>query len=212
MSLALPLGFLLGFFGSVPIAGPIAVMVVAYGVSNRIRSGLYLAAGGAVAESFYAFIAFWGFAELVRRYAFVVSIANGVAALVFVVLGCWFFSYRPSQNEANAWQTKSNGGGTFLLGFTVTALNPTLLLTWTGAVSTLSSFRGGWLTSTHALPFAIGTFGGIVSWFALLLGGIRRYQRRLASPALRYLMRSAGILLVALGIWFATKLVTHLYG
>ena len=46
MLLAALIGLALGFFGSVPVAGPIAALVVSRGVQSRFRSGVFIALGG----------------------------------------------------------------------------------------------------------------------------------------------------------------------
>src|SRR5438105_2443580 len=57
-------GWLLGFFGSTPIAGPTAALVVNRALQKRGGSGVRVAMGSAVAETFYAFLAVWGLAAM----------------------------------------------------------------------------------------------------------------------------------------------------
>jgi threonine/homoserine/homoserine lactone efflux protein len=45
------LGFAFGFVGSIPVAGPIAALVLSRGLEGRARSALSLAAGAALAEA-----------------------------------------------------------------------------------------------------------------------------------------------------------------
>lgn len=61
MIAALVIGFVLSFLGSVPIAGPIAVIIVSKALEHRNRAAFFISIGASVAESFYAFLAFWGF-------------------------------------------------------------------------------------------------------------------------------------------------------
>jgi threonine/homoserine/homoserine lactone efflux protein len=206
MLLALLLGFAFGFIGSMPIAGPIALLVFAYGARGRARSGFYIALGAALAESLYAFVAFWGFAELLRRYPLVVPVSRALGALVLLATGAYLVARRRRDDRggpASERPTPKKRGGKLLLGFTITALNPTLLVTWTAAVTALSSALGRGLRTAEALPFASGACAGIVGWFAVLLVLMRTFRTRLSPLTLDRIARGAGALLIGLGVWFA---------
>ena len=60
-------GLLFGFVAAMPMAGPIWALVFERALRGRMREGLYVAIGGAVAEAVYAALAFWGFAALLER-------------------------------------------------------------------------------------------------------------------------------------------------
>src|SRR5215471_1241504 len=51
--------FVLGFVGSMPVAGPISVMVVSRTAEGNWRAARRIAYGASVAEALYAFLAFW---------------------------------------------------------------------------------------------------------------------------------------------------------
>ena len=80
-----------------------------------------------------------------------------------------------------------------------------MLVTWTAAVTALSSALGRGLRTVDALPFAIGAGAGIVGWFALLLVLMRRFRTKLSPSTLDRIARGAGVLLVCLGLWFAVS-------
>lgn len=44
-------GYIFGFLGSIPIAGPTSAMVFRLGIQGKYRSGLAIASGGAIAEA-----------------------------------------------------------------------------------------------------------------------------------------------------------------
>ena len=62
----LTVGLLVGFIGSVPIAGPVAALVFKCGLDGRFRKGLQIGFGNGVAEGLYACLAFWGVGALLR--------------------------------------------------------------------------------------------------------------------------------------------------
>src|SRR5208282_1597048 len=82
--------FVFAFVGSLPLAGPIALLVVSNAASGRTKEALRIALGAAVAEGIYAFLAFWGFATFLARHALVLPISHGVTAVILCALGARF--------------------------------------------------------------------------------------------------------------------------
>lgn len=218
MLTAVVLGFLFGFLGSVPVAGPIAALVFARGVEGRFRSGVFIGVGGAVAEAGYAFLAFWGFSALLTQYPIVVPISRAAAAVVLTVLGIAFVRAKSSKTEATEGEgaTRAKVADTvwasFVLGFGITALNPTLIATWSAGVATLYSTDLVQFTPDRAPPFGIGACVGIATWFWILIALIRRYRTRFSMATLRKVVRVVGVFLLALAAWFALRFVQFLMG
>src|SRR5277367_911376 len=103
------------FVGSLPLAGPIAVLVVSNGVNGRYKDSLEIALGAAVAEGIYAFLAFWGFATFLARYPVVLPISHAVTAVILLTLGVYFLRFKMKDEQA---QTESKRGK-FWVGFSV---------------------------------------------------------------------------------------------
>jgi len=208
MLLAAVIGFLFGFIGSMPVAGPIAVLVFARAVEGQMRAAVAVAAGGALAEGAYAFLAFWGFTALLARYELVVPLSKAVAAVLLLVLGALFIRRR---EEAKPTPRRSAGwGGGFFLGFSIAALNPTLIATWAGATTTLFSTGLVRFTPAMAGPFAAAAGSGIVAWFVVLVLLVRRYRGRFSPATLQRVLQVTGVLLIAIGLWFAVDVARFL--
>ena len=203
MSDLLPLltaGLALGFFASVPIAGPISILVFALGVENRVRSAFGVALGGAVAESFYAFLAFWGFSHYLARYPLVAGFSRGITAVILLLIGIRLIRRREEASPKSPASARNGIRNGLLLGLTISLLNPTLILTWTvasGMVLASHLFR---VNPQGALPFSAGVCLGILGWFALLLHLVVRYRARFHPDSL-------GRLLVWMG-WFVILVAT----
>ena len=80
-------GFLFGFVGSIPVAGPISVLVLAQGVANRFGYAIGVAIGGAAAEGLYALGAFWGLSRYLAQYPLAISASRGITALILLMVG-----------------------------------------------------------------------------------------------------------------------------
>ncbi len=195
------------FVGSLPLAGPIALLVVSNGVSGHYREALRIALGAALAEGIYAFLAFWGFATFLARYALVLPISHGVTALILVALGARFLFFTVKDEPAR------EGGeakpARFWVGFSISALNPTLLATW-GAVTTfLFSKQLVELTPVLAIPFGVFTAAGIALWGLMTVALLERFRHKLPTIALTWTVRGMGVILIAGGLWSGAKLVEY---
>jgi threonine/homoserine/homoserine lactone efflux protein len=205
------LGFVFGFVGSMPVAGPISILVFGRGLENRGRSGTYLATGSALAESVYAYLAFWGFSELLANHSWIEPISRGLAAVLFLGLGLRLALKRPAGDaQPLAPEPAVGNKRSFLLGFTITALNPTLIATWGAAVTALHSLDIVNFGSRGALTFSIGVCLGISAWFVLLLWLLRRFRGRFQRSTLERTVQIMGGVLILLGLFFAVRFVTYL--
>jgi threonine/homoserine/homoserine lactone efflux protein len=211
MVIAALLGFVFGFVGSMPVAGPIAVLVFGRGLEDRARNGLYLASGAAIAESVYAYLAFWGFSAFLTKNSWVEPVSRVAAAIILTVLGVHFSRKRPSPEQERLPEPQGGNKRSFFLGFTITALNPTLIATWTAAVTTLFSLDIVKFDSAQALPFSFGAFSGIVSWFATLLYLLNRFRARFSRATVNRLVNVMGILLIVLGLGIGARFAYRLY-
>lgn len=204
---AVLLGALMGFVGSIPVAGPISLLVVAHGTRDS-RLALGVAAGGAIAESLYAYAAFFGLAALLARHPELQTVTRALGALTMTALGLHFVRRRP-RVAAAAPEARGAFARGVALGFGVTIVNPGFIATWSAATTVVvSSGLVPALRPREALPFALGALAGIVAWFSLLIALLRRLGGGLSTRALDRLVRLIGAALLALGAWFAWRAAT----
>jgi threonine/homoserine/homoserine lactone efflux protein len=195
-----------GFVGSMPLAGPIAIMAVARASRGRYTEALRVGLGAAAAEGLYAAIAFWGFTTFLADHAIVAPISRAVTAVVLSAIGARFVFWKPTAGK----DSQESKAGTALLGFSVSAINPTLLLTWSAAVAELYSHGLGDVSSAYAIPFGLCAATGIGAWFITLTVLFKRFGGNLPRAAITWIIRSMGLVLVLLGLWSAVKLVRSL--
>jgi threonine/homoserine/homoserine lactone efflux protein len=193
-----------GFMGSMPLAGPIAIMAVARASRGKYSEAVRIGLGAAAAEGIYAGLAFFGFTTFLARHAIVVPVSRAVTAIVLTTIGCRFVFWRPPKDRRDAQDSK---GGTALLGFTVSALNPTLLLTWSAAVAALYSRGLKEPSPAYAIPFGLCAAAGIGGWFLTLAALFKRFGGKLPEAAITWVIRAMGLVLVVLAVWSGVKLV-----
>jgi threonine/homoserine/homoserine lactone efflux protein len=200
--------FWFGLLGSVPLAGPIAVLVVSRAALEDYGDAWRIGLGAAIAEAIYAGVAFWGYATFLGRHPLINPISHAVTAVLLVGLGLRFMLFR--QRKRAERRVRVAAKRTVLMGFAVSALNPTLFVTWTVAVAFVYSERHGRMASLLALPFGAAAGLGVVAWFSLLVHLIRTYKEVLTRDLLERVVRVMGALLIGLGLWSAWGFYTWL--
>ena len=202
MFVAYLIGFLCGFVGSIPVAGPIAALAVAWGLYRGPSYSFALALGGALVEAIYAYLAFWGLVTLLEQYPWINDISKLVTVILLISLGVVLVMARPLAMSQNYPLKSSRRGlaGCFLLGVTIAASNPILLATWSSAVMVINSLGILTLDSTRAIPYSIGVGLGIVVWFAILLTLLKNYRQRLKAINLKRIVSGFGMILIVFGV------------
>jgi threonine/homoserine/homoserine lactone efflux protein len=159
-------GLILSFIGSMTPTGPIALIVLKYGMRRQRQNALFVAAGAALAEAGYALLAYLGITFALSRYhiePWLLKLISGIILAIFSV--AWILK---GHSSSHMTRDRVYAGRSFLLGLSIAGLNPTFLVTWAGAVAIA---RGaGLLNGFQVAPaFAIGVMAGPVLWFWILL-------------------------------------------
>ncbi|MGH7272309.1 MAG: LysE family transporter [Polyangiaceae bacterium] len=197
-----------GFVGSMPLAGPIALLVLSRATRKRFGEAIRIGLGAAAAEGIYAGFAFWGFTTFLASHAIVVPISHAMTALILIALGVRFGFW--TAGEHHGPKDAPSGAGTVFFGFSVSAINPTLLLTWSTAVAFLYSKGLHEPSASYAIPFGLSAAVGIGAWFSVFVLLMRKYGGKLPLAALTWTVRVLGWALVVLGAWSGVQLVEWL--
>lgn len=201
------LAFAIAFVGSMPIAGPIAVLVVLRAGQGRAPAALAIACGSALAEACYAAVSFLAFSTLLAHNDSLSRLAHGISAALLLAIGarCACFT------EADFRPTSPNGrreeSRTFLLGLSISSLNPTLLLTWSAAVAFLHARGLVGQGGLDALPFGAGVALGVIAWNTVLVRTIAHYRGRMPRRVFVWAIRCMGMVVAAAGAWSAIQFI-----
>jgi threonine/homoserine/homoserine lactone efflux protein len=207
LALALLVGFVFGFLGSMPIAGPTAVVVVAKGLENKFWTGLYIAIGASLAEAVYAFMAFWGLTAALMKFPVLLPASRLFGCTLLIALGVYFVFRKRTDDKKSPDAPDRVGYRNLLFGLSMTAVNPTLLVTWTAAVSAAHSTGLLRVHAMDAFPFASGVAAGIVGWFATLLWLLSHFRSKVNASTLDRAIRGMGVVLVVVGAALAVRVI-----
>lgn len=207
-SLLLPLGLGggLAFVGSVPMTGPLALLVIDRLLGAQRRAALWIAAAGALVEGFIAALVATLLPLVLRHSEVIIRGARTSGALVIFGVGVTL-AIRPELLSAIKTEHKRQS---FTAGFLSTALNPTLLATWTVAVTALHDaglLRGG---PGAGLAFGVGAGAGSLGWFVLLALLARQLPVWRLTRHRARLGRAIGVVLAVVGaVLFARAVLSR---
>jgi threonine/homoserine/homoserine lactone efflux protein len=188
-------GFALGFVGSVPAAGPVAILVMARALAGRVRWATSAGLGAAAAEAIYAFIAYVSYRTFLADHPVVADVARVLTVFILLAVAVLLWRASPPTSE-DAGEESTRGG--FMTGFLISAVNPTLIIAFTAVLSMLAGTGLFDLSSTNAAPFALGVGAGTVIWFTFAARWIGR--RRAGFSPLTIVRLYRGLALLALGL------------
>ena len=136
------LGLFAGFFFSVPIAGPISILVASNALKGRLRYCLRTALGGAIIETIYVFISVYGLTSLYNYYqnAIPIILIIGSTFLIFVAYKVFKTKVNLEDISRNETSDIKNNKGGFRTGLILNFSNPSLFLGWFTSSFLLISF------------------------------------------------------------------------
>lgn len=131
------IGLLAGFIFSMPVAGPIGILVTSNSLKGQIRYSNLLAAGASLADFVYIIVAVYGITHLFSAYAPVIPYILAVGSIFIIYMGVKIIRTRFDMDHISedAEHIKEEahlkkGKGAFYTGFMVNFLNPTLFFGW----------------------------------------------------------------------------------
>ncbi len=193
MIVAFLTGLLISFLGSMIPTGPIALIVLKHGLGRQKFGALAIVSGAAVAEAGYALLAFLGIQLALSAYPVQTSILRMIAGVILIGFAIFCFFDTHPQKPKNT--SPRYAGTNFLLGLSIAGLNPTFLVTYTGAVAVA---RGaGLISGFRAAPgFALGVIIGPILWFWMLLKILSKHVEYLKPENLKRIERALPVVLL----------------
>jgi threonine/homoserine/homoserine lactone efflux protein len=126
-------GLLAGFIFSMPIAGPVSILITSNTLKGRLRYCILVSIGASIADFAYVFIAVFGLTKLYSFYKPAIPYIFAVGSIFFFYLGYRIIStkidienLKDKSHLTEKIQKKEKGA--FYTGFMINFLNPTLFI------------------------------------------------------------------------------------
>jgi|BarGraIncu01122A_1022018.scaffolds.fasta_scaffold02655_5 threonine/homoserine/homoserine lactone efflux protein len=132
MSLA---GLLAGFLFSMPIAGPISILITTNALKGRLRYCNLVNIGASFADFIYVFIAVFGLTKLYSFYKPIIPYIFSFGSLLLIYLGYKIYRTKIDIEHLEdkthiIEKIKKREKGAFYTGFMINFFNPTLFIGW----------------------------------------------------------------------------------
>jgi threonine/homoserine/homoserine lactone efflux protein len=144
---------------SIPVAGPIAALVVTKSLENKLRFARRVAAGASFVEFFYVFVAMFGVTFLMKFYKPFIPylFMAGGALILFAAYKIYKTEFKikkiNSGKNEEVEEAKQRGG--FRTGAVINATNPTLFFGWLTTSFIILSFASSVGLDTGGLDVLI---------------------------------------------------------
>lgn len=166
-------GVIISFVIGIPL-GPVNLLLIQMAIDRRRGSALRMAAGSAVAEFIYCYIAVLGVNLFLGHQENVLNLVQIVSVPVLLFLS--WRNFQPLPKHEPQMYKRSNA---FISGFALNLMNAGLLPLWLG-VSSLLSAKLGWFgdTTANLTAYAVGAMVGtmLLHLSVILLSGAARRQ------------------------------------
>lgn len=206
----LPLGFVLGMIGSVPVAGPVSAMVMHRAMAGRYREGIMVAAGAAMMESLYCAMVLSGHDAILGRWPRIETSLRMTGSLVMVLLGVYFVFFlrlKPFHDTGNAPARDQGMKRHFTLGVSLVAINPAVPVNWSAIVTVVHTVGLGLVGLARGVAFVIGVGAGVLGWFGAVVFMLRHMGSKFSLRFFQSLLRALGFVLMAAGMVAFTTVI-----
>jgi threonine/homoserine/homoserine lactone efflux protein len=127
-------GFLTGFLFSMPIAGPVSIMITSNALKGRVRYCNLFNLGASFGDFIYVFIAVFGLTRLYTYYKPAIPYIFTFGSVLLIFLGYKIFKTKFDiehlEDKVHISEKIKKERGAFYTGFMINFLNPTLFIGW----------------------------------------------------------------------------------
>ncbi len=152
------MGFVAGFILSIPVAGPINILITSNALLGKLRYCIRVAIGSSVIEFFYVLVIVFGIVSLYKVYQPFVPYILIVGSVILVVVGIRVMRTKFDITNVNLKEIVkdriANRGG-FLTGILINITNPSLFLGWLSSTFVIFSLASSLNLNTGGLDLIV---------------------------------------------------------
>ncbi len=152
------IGFFAGIIFSIPVAGPINVLIMSNALSGRLRYCIRTAMGASVIEFFYVLIIVFGIASLFQFYEPFIPYLLIVGSIVLLIVGVRIAKTDLSNTnikDKTLLDDKDKNRGGFRTGILINLTNPSLFIGWLTSSFLVFSFASSIGINTGGLDLLV---------------------------------------------------------
>lgn len=200
----------MGTFAAIAPIGPVTILVVRRALAGDWRGAWAVGMGRIPPETVYCAAATFGTATLVEELPTVRVVFEILGILILIGMGIWFAArdHEPDPDvDVDVDEDRRKGDWA---GFFISAVNPTLILSWSALVGVGLAVSGLSLTLLQKILFPLGVGAGIALGYVVLIWTLRRFDEKLNHTLVSWTIRVIGIGFVILGAWHGFQIARTL--
>lgn len=197
ISLLILRGVFIGVVASIPL-GPVGVLCVQRTLSKNQKSGFVSGLGAALADTFFATVAFFSLAVVLSFIEENLTLIKVIGGLCIMIVGVTIFMSNPVVQIRRNRAGKSNLWQDFISVFFVTLANPAFILIFI-ALFAAFGFSEDTLGAAKGLLMIAGVFGGASLWWFTLTFVVNLFRKKFRPRHLLWINRISGTAIVVLG-------------
>ena len=203
MTLAiLAVAVLIGIFAAIAPVGPVTILFVRRAIARDYATALYIGMGRVLPETIYCGLATFGIAAVLSEFPGAKATIEALGTLLVFVLGVWFALQKKLPETPDDERTRKGRWS----GFLISAMNPSLLLSWSAISALAMAVAKHHPTIGQKLTFAVGVGCGIALGYIALLWTIRRYDESINVRLVTHIIRGIGVAFVLMSTVNAFRL------
>ncbi|MDO8508222.1 MAG: LysE family transporter [Nanoarchaeota archaeon] len=197
--------FLIGFLATIIATGPVTFLVFRNSLLGRYNRAVAMVFGSSLMESIYCILALSVVSSLFLESARIQLLSRTISAIILFSIGIYLYKTDIIKDISRGVRqlTKKEKTRSFLAGFILVAINPTIILTWSAAITALISFKIARVHSLIEILFFAGfaTLGMISGGLSMILL-IKYFKMKFPKEMLNKVLKFIGALLVITSFYF----------
>ncbi len=197
--------FIMGFLAAIP-AGPVQIEVARRAINGHLKSSFMVVLGAFTVDVLYGVIAFFGIAPILNKE--IVMAAFWLIGGIFLLTLSYIIIIKKSKKQfldVSSNYTTNNTWG-FLSGFTLSAVNPMIILWWLmGQRLFIDVGLIGYFNINITLSFLAAAGLGLASYLLLLSLFLHWTKQFISANKMQWINFSFGIVLLLIGVYFIFK-------
>lgn len=152
------IGFIAGFILSIPVAGPINILVTTNALLGKLRYCIKVALGASVIEFIYVLIIVFGIVSLYQVYKPFVPYILIVGSVILIIVGLRVMKTKfdlANVNLKDIVRDRIANKGGFLTGIFINLTNPSLFLGWLSSTFVIFSLASSLNLNTGGLDLIV---------------------------------------------------------
>ena len=201
--------FIIGFVASTIAVGPAMFLAFRNALLGKYKRSVSLLLGASVMEAIYCSFALTIVGAIFFHSRKIQIFSKTLTIIIFLTIGIFLLRTDPRRELTLDIEklSRKERVKSFLTGFILVALNPTIILTWSAAVTALIYFD---IISIHrffdALFFTLSATAGNISGGLTMIFLVKFFKMKFSFRFVKIVLRLIGILLIGLSIYFLLRL------